>query len=301
VETMHFTRREFLQASSALAVALGLRLPAAQAAEAGEAPTVVWLQGQGCSGCSMSLLNYINALGTIDKVLTNNLTLAYHPTLMAASGSTAKAAAEAARQAGGYFLVVEGAIPQSDDGKYCYIWPGTTVLDGVKQYAKDAKFILGVGTCGAFGGIAAAKPNPTGAAGLMAVLGGDYTDRIYNVSGCPVHPDRIVGTLAALIAGNPPTVDANRRPRTYYGRRLHECQFGGTPMCLERAGCKGPRTYCDSGRRKWNAASTKDQSGVNWCLEAGSPCLGCTEAGFPDAMMPFNSSARGRGGRGGGN
>jgi hydrogenase small subunit len=295
---MQFTRREFLKATSALAAALGMRLPDLWGAEAGPAPTVVWLQGQSCSGCSMSLLNYINALGTIDKVLLNNVKMAYHPTIMAAAGSTAKAAAEAAREAGNYILVVEGAIPQKDEGRFCYLWPGTTALEGVRQFAPGAKHILAVGTCAAFGGIAAASPNLTGAGGVSAVLGSDYASRIFNISGCPAHPDWIIGTVAALIADNPPAVDANRRPRTFYGRRLHECQYGGTPQCLERAGCKGPRTYTDCGRRRWNASSARDQSGVSWCIEAGSPCLGCTEPGFPDAMMPFASSGRGRGGRG---
>jgi hydrogenase small subunit len=29
--------------------------------------------------------------------------------------------------------------------------------------------------------------------------------------------------------------------------------------------------------------------GVNWCVGAKSPCIGCTEPGFPDAMSPFNT------------
>jgi len=26
---------------------------------------------------------------------------------------------------------------------------------------------------------------------------------------------------------------------------------------------------------------------VNWCVEAGAPCYGCTEPTFPDGMSPF--------------
>jgi NiFe hydrogenase small subunit HydA len=287
---MPLSRRDFLKATSALAAAFGLRTTDLWAA--GDAPpTVVWLQGQSCSGCSMSLLNYIGSLGTIDKVLLGRLRLAYHSTLMAAAGSTAKAVAEAARETGGYILAVEGGIPQKDGGRYCELWPGTTVLDGVRQFAPRAKYILGVGTCGAFGGIAAASPNPTGAAGVSAVLGSACADRIYNIPGCAAHPDWIVGTVAALISGNPPAVDRHRRPRTYYGRKLHDCQYEDTRKCLKRSGCKGSITYSDCSRRKWNAGS-KDTAGVNWCLQAGSPCLGCTEPSFPDGMMPFSRRAR---------
>jgi hydrogenase small subunit len=291
---MRVTRRDFLKATSALAAAFGFRGADLLAASGDAAPTVIWLQGQGCSGCSMSLLNYINTLGTIDKVLLGKVKLAYHPTLMAAAGNAAKAAAEAAQKAGGHILVVEGAIPQKDGGQYGYLWPGTTILEGVRRFAVGAKYILGVGTCGAFGGIAAASPNPTGAAGVSAVLGSRLADRIYNVPGCPAHPDWIVGTVAALIANSPPAVDQFRRPRAYYGRRLHECQYDGR-RCLKKAGCKGPKTYADCKRRKWNAASSTDLSGVNWCLQAGCPCIGCTEPGFPDGMMPFARPVERRG------
>jgi hydrogenase small subunit len=290
---MLLSRRDFLKAASALAAAFGLRTADLWAADDAP-PTVIWLQGQSCSGCSMSLLNYIGSLGTIDKVLQGKLRLAYHPTLMAAAGAAAKAAADSARQAGGYILAVEGGIPQKDGGRYCELWPGTTMLDGVRQFAPQAKYILAVGTCGAFGGIAAAAPNPTGAAGVSAVLGNQFADRIYNIPGCAAHPDWIVGTVAALISGNPPAVDRYRRPRTYYGRKLHDCQYEDSRKCLKRSGCKGPLTYSDCKSRLWNAGA-KDAAGVNWCLQAGSPCLGCTEPSFPDGMMPFARQVR-RGG-----
>ena len=38
--------------------------------------------------------------------------------------------------------------------------------------------------------------------------------------------------------------------------------------------------------RKWNASGPGDY-GVNWCIGARSPCLGCAEPGYPDAMSPF--------------
>jgi hydrogenase small subunit len=54
----------------------------------------------------------------------------------------------------------------------------------------------------------------------------------------------------------------------------------GQVGCLLELGCKGPFTMADCPRRSWN-------SGVNWCIGSGGPCLGCTEPGFPDAFCPF--------------
>ena len=56
--------------------------------------------------------------------------------------------------------------------------------------------------------------------------------------------------------------------------------------CMEFLGCKGKKTYSDCPLRKWNAGSA-GQYGVNWCIGARSPCLGCVEPSFPDGMSPF--------------
>ena len=89
---MGITRRDFLKASSAVAAAFGLKGPVALAAAAPSSPSVVWLQAQGCSGCSVSLLNSIY-YATVDGLLLNTLSLDYHPTLMAAAGADAVTAA----------------------------------------------------------------------------------------------------------------------------------------------------------------------------------------------------------------
>jgi hydrogenase small subunit len=38
--------------------------------------------------------------------------------------------------------------------------------------------------------------------------------------------------------------------------------------------------YADCPLRLWNG-------GVNWCINAGSPCIGCCEFGFPDVVSPL--------------
>ncbi len=100
---MNVTRRDFLKASTAIAGALALKgsglmqLQKAMAAGSSK-PPVIWLQGQGCTGCSVSLLNSTYYM-TIDQLLIDTLDVKFHPTVMAAAGDLAVGAAEDARDA----------------------------------------------------------------------------------------------------------------------------------------------------------------------------------------------------------
>ena len=93
---MNVTRRDFLKASTAIAGALALKatglMQLQKVMAGGGGPPVIWLQGQGCTGCSVSLLNTIHYM-TIDNVLINTLDVKFHPTVMAAAGDLAVASA----------------------------------------------------------------------------------------------------------------------------------------------------------------------------------------------------------------
>lgn len=297
---MLITRREFLKYCAATAGALGLtasgliKLEKAMALE-GE-PPVIWLQGQGCSGCSVSLLNSIYYT-TIDDLLLNTIDLEYHSTLMAAAGDLAVSAAEAARTKGGYLLVVEGAIPTGDGGRFCSLWPGMTAVDALQSFGSNAHLILAVGTCAAYGGMSAGNPNPTTARGVSDIVG---TSKVINLPGCPAHPDWIVGTIAYILTYNrAPRLDRQRRPLDYYRDDVHEdCHLRdeyrreifahelSQEGCLYELGCKGKHTKADCAVRKWNSAGYREY-GVNWCVGARNPCQGCTEPDFPDGKSPF--------------
>jgi len=295
---MDLTRRDFLKGAAAVAAALGCELPGVRRVQralgAGDDAglPVVWLQGQSCSGCSISLMNSIE-YGSIRDLLVETLDLEFHRTLMAASGDLAVSAAEDAYEAGGYALIVEGSIPLGAGGRYCMLWPEMTALDGVRRFARRASFVIGVGTCGAYGGLVAGAPNPTRARGLGTRFAGKT---VINIPGCPSHPDWIVGTVGHLIAhGSAPKLDRYGRPEMFYGQQVHRrCPRRGTPAahtlsdsgCLRHLGCKGPWARADCPVRRWNAAES-GEAGVNWCVGAGSPCYGCTEPTFPDRMSPF--------------
>ncbi len=282
---MEIRRRDFIRSATASAATLGLSSlelsKAEQALASADSPPVLWLSGSSCTGCSISLLNAVNP--TIDSVLTSTISLKYHPNLMAGAGDLAVSAARSAQSAGGYILVVEGAIPTGSAGKYCYVWDEggqpVTMASAVKSLAANAKYVVAVGACASFGGIPRTYSG-TGAQGVGAFLG---SNKVINLPGCPSHPDWIVGSLVKLIAGTPPTLDGNNRPKLYYPQPVHstcprrgtdEVESFGRVGCLKELGCRGPETFADCVSRKWN-------NGQSWCVNVNGPCWGCTESFYP--------------------
>jgi hydrogenase small subunit len=289
---MDVTRRDFLKYAAASAAALGLsrvqltRLETALAAAS--RPPVIWLSGQACTGCSVSLLNAVNP--TIDQVLLNTISLNYHSTVMAAAGDLAVMAARSTSQAGGYILVVEGAIPTASNGRYCYVWDdggsAVTMADAVSSLAASAQYVVAVGTCASFGGIPAVYGS-SGAKDVGAFLGRP----VINLPGCPAHPDWIIGSLVQVLTGPMPALDSYNRPTTFYKSQvIHDrcprreteeaSRFGQDGRCLEEIGCKGPHAHADCDTRKWN-------NGQNWCIGANGLCVACTEPDFP--AFPLHS------------
>jgi len=267
---------------------------------------VVWLQGAGCTGCSVSVLNAVspkiqNLL--LDEIVPGQqLSLLFHATIMAGQAEPVIKVLKdtETNRKGGYVLVVEGSVPTAENGAYCSIGihngKHQTILQSVQDMGRNALAVLAVGTCATYGGIPAARPNPTGCKGVQELFDEkDITTPVINIPGCPVHPDWFVGTVAQILISGLESVEVDHigRPRLFYGKLVHEnCQrradfdkgkFAEKPGgegCLYRVGCKGHYTYADCPIRQWN-------NGVSWCVKAGSPCLGCVEADFPDGTSPL--------------
>ena len=282
---MGINRRDFIKYCGISAAALGLssldlvRLEEALAKTGG--PQVIWLQGSGCTGCSMSFLNFVNQATGADPtdagdILLNHIDLLYHPNLMAAAGQSAAAFAEQAYGAGGYILAVEGGVPTAFGGRACWAWnyngQDITFLQVVQDLSVKAAKILSIGTCASFGGIPAAGPNPTGVKSVQAVTG----KATINIAGCPPHPDWIVYVIAQLLAGASLPLDGHGRPTALYGQTVHShCPRNDSPeSCLAPQGCKGPETNANCPTNLWN-------NKTNWCVNANAPCYACTEPGFP--------------------
>ncbi len=283
---MGVSRRDFLKYCGLSAAVLGLsstelgRLESVLANTGG--PTVLWLQGASCTGCSMSFLNFVSTASPTSAadILINKINLAYHPNIMAAAGQTAAEVAKAAYDQGGYILAVEGGVPTAFKGAACYAWTynnvDVTFQQVVKDMASRAAKILSIGNCAAWGCIPAAAPNPAKIKGVNTVT----RQPTINIAGCPPHPDWIVHCVAQLLLGNDIPLDKNSRPTALFNRTVHsQCPRQNTETCLSSKGCRGPATYANCPSILWN-------NGTNWCVNANAPCISCTEPGFP-GNTPF--------------
>ena len=267
---------------------------------------VIWLQGAGCTGCSVSLLNAVSPriqnLLLDELVPGQQLSLIFHATIMAGQGEPVIRVLKDAQQnrKGGYILVVEGAIPTAEGGRYGSVGEmdgqEITIKQSVAELGRNALLTIAVGTCAAFGGIPAAKPNPTLCKGVKDLFNEERIDTpVVNLPGCPLHPEWFTGTISVILFSGADALqlDDLARPTLFYGKLVHEncprradfdkgkfAQKLGDPGCLYQLGCKGHYANADCPLRQWN-------NGLNWCVKAGSPCLACVEPEFPDNTSPF--------------
>ena len=251
---------------------------------------IIWHEFQGCTACTESMLRA--KTNTALDLLLSRVWLDYHETLMAAAGAQAEAARRQTMQdyAGRYLLVVDGSVPTKNGGVTCTI-AGQSAVALLKEAAAGAAAVVALGNCASFGGLPAARPNPTGAVAVSTLLPGK---KVVNVPGCPALPEVITGTLAYfLVHGAAPPLDGHKRPTAYYEETVHdECpredaydeerfvrafDDAGAKKgyCLFELGCKGPITRSACPTMKWKA-------GPSFPIASGHPCMGCTEPGFWD-------------------
>jgi hydrogenase small subunit len=300
LEHQGISRREFLAFCASMAAVLGLpdsAGPAIAAAVENEArPILVWLEFQDCAGNTESLLRAGHP--TVADLILDSISLSYHETLMAAAGSQAEQAlTQAVRDnAGKYIALIEGSIPSGADGAYCMIG-GKSALQIAREICGGAAATIAVGTCASFGGIPAARPNPTGALSVADAVPG--VKNLINMSACPANAENITALIVYyLTLKRWPPLDQYRRPLFAYGKSIHDnCErrahfdagqyvdaWGDEAHrhghCLYKMGCKGPATSQNCPVVRWN-------EGTNWPIGCGHPCIGCAEPNFWDTMTPF--------------
>jgi quinone-reactive Ni/Fe-hydrogenase small subunit len=301
IEENGFSRRDFIKWAGAITAML--TLPAkftplvADAVKVADRLPIVWLHMAECTGCSESLLR--SAEPTIDSLIFDYISLEYHETLMASAGWQAEENLERAieKYKGRYILMVEGGIPTGNEGSFLTIGGhGKRGKDIALEASKHATAIFAIGTCSSFGGVQAAVPNPTGAVGLSEIT----NKTVINVPGCPPSEKNIVGTLLHYILyGTLPALDAYNRPKWAYRLRIHDLcerrghfdagefveQFGDKGAkdgyCLYKVGCKGPYTFNNCSKNKFN-------QGTSWPVQVGFGCMGCSEPDFWDTMGVVN-------------
>jgi len=241
-------------------------------------PTLIWLQGVTCNGNTHSFLN----LPYIESLL-DRFDILYHPIL----SSTIDIEQIASCRYECDILIFEGSYdPIMKRG-------GRAISTIVDHYTRRAKYIIAVGSCASFGGIFKASA-PQRVRGLVfdgyssyeSVV--EYSHRVINLSGCPIHPEWLGYTLSMIAYGREIEVDELHRPIELYSNLAHHgCsrneyfewkvdskQFGKKEGCLYyELGCRAPMTHASCNKTLWNEVSSKTR--------VGTPCFGCTEPDFP--------------------
>lgn len=304
------SRRSFLKFCATMATLMAM--PPTMAAEMAEKlarvkrQSVIWLSFQECTACTESLTRSHSP--TIESLIFDAISLDYHHTLMAASGTAAETARTNAMKDnyGKYLLVVDGSVPTKDGGIYSAI-AGVSNHDMLVDVAKGAAAVISVGTCASFGGIPKANPNPTGAVPVSAII---KDKPIINIPGCPPIPVVMTGVIAHFLTlGTIPDLDELGRPKVFFGNTIHDRCYrrpfydqgkfaksfddegARNGWCLYELGCKGPTTYNACATEKWNG-------GVSFPIESGHGCLGCSEPDFWDKGSFYSPLSTGEWGSG---
>jgi [NiFe] hydrogenase small subunit len=255
---------------------------------------VVWLHFGECTGCSEAVLR--SQYPWIDQLVLEILSVEYHETIMAAAGNQAEEQLHNAvkKYEGKFICVCEGSIATKFNGGYGKIG-GRSFLEVAKEVVPKAAATISIGSCACWGGVPAAAPNPGGYKGIDDALG----VKTLRIPGCPPNPVNFVGTVVNyLLLGKLPDLDESGRPLFAYGQTIHDqCprrshfeneefveEFGSEEAalgyCLYKMGCRGPETYNNCPVAKFN-------DGTSWPVEAGHPCIGCSQPNFWDTMSPF--------------
>lgn len=294
LESRGVKRRDFLKYCSLMSVYLGLgpgMVPKiVNAMETKQRIPVIWLHGLECTCCSESFIRSSHPI--VADIVLNMISLDYDDTLSAAAGHQLEAVRKQIINdyKGKYILAVEGNVPTKDNGVYCMI-NGESFQDVLKETAEHAMAVVSWGSCASFGCVQNAKPNPTGATPVHKII---KNKPLVNVPGCPPIAEVMTGVITHLLTfGALPELDRLKRPKTFYGTRIHDkCErraFFDAGMfveefdddaarngwCLYKMGCKGPTTYNACSSLKWN-------EGVSFPIGSGHPCIGCSEPGFWD-------------------
>lgn len=253
---------------------------------------LVWLELTGCSGNIISLLDGSNP--DFKYLISQMTNLIFNNSLSASEGQNAMEMLFSVL-GNDYILAVEGAVATKNNGMYNIIGrfngKPVTALEAVKTLGEKATYVIAIGACATHGGVSAARPNPAECVSVQSVL----NRKVIKLPGCPCHPDWFMGTLAHILLYGDPQLDSRDRPLLFYSTLIHDrcprrsyfdkgifAEKLGDKSCMFKLGCRGPVTRIDCPIRQWNEY-------VNWPIEDDTPCIGCAQFGFPDAMEPFIS------------
>ncbi|MGE5256553.1 MAG: hydrogenase small subunit [Hyphomicrobiales bacterium] len=299
LESKGVSRRDFMKFCTFLTATMGLSssfIPkvAEVFAQPAQRPPVIWLHLGECTGCTEAAIRAMYPW--IDQLVLEVLDVVYLETVQAAAGHQAEEVLHngVAKYSGKFICVVEGAVATKFNGGYGKVG-GKSFLQIAKDTCSKAAGVICIGSCSSFGNIPAAKPNPGGYKGVGEALG----IKTVNIAGCPPNPINFVGTVVNyLLLGKLPALDNLGRPMFAYGQTIHDncprrghfeagefvTEFGSSEAslnyCLYKVGCRGPETYN-------NCSIVKFNDGTSFPIQAGHPCIGCSQPEFWDKFTPF--------------
>ncbi|MHB9003408.1 MAG: hydrogenase small subunit [Coriobacteriia bacterium] len=298
LELRGVTRRDFLKFCGSMAAMLGLAESAvpqiAAAVEAGAKLTpALWINGGACTGCTESIAQVDSP--DVATIVLDLLSLEYFETIMMAQGEDAEKAKADRIAQGGYVCIYEGTVMTGFDGNALRT-AGKPQTEELPELFENALAIVAVGSCAVDGGWVAAHPNPAGGIGVLQFCQDNGIETpVINLPTCPVNPEWLVAmVINVLMLGGLEdltklNLDDFNRPKLIFGHTIHDqCprrghfengefvyEFGSEEevkgYCLYAVGCKGPQTFTNCPIVRWNRRAS-------WCVEAGSPCIGCGSA-----------------------
>lgn len=265
-----------------------------------------WMQGGGCGGDTMSFLSGERPdMSTLLQFADVNLL--WHPSLSNISPGEQHQLLKFIDEGTTPLdvLVIEGTIVRGPAGTGMFdARGGRPRKDLVVALARQAQYVIALGTCASFGGFGVdGEIDATGLQFTRAerggLLGPDFRAGsgmpVLNLAGCPCHHDVLGGVLMALRGGAELALDEFQRPLDWYGTMVHqgctrneyheyrveEETFGEKGCLFFHMGCQGPLTGAACNKALWNQRSSKTRVGV--------PCFGCTNPEFPSSY-PFFST-----------
>lgn len=286
-------RRDFIKRCMGVSAAVfGSELFGAQIAEgfmrisSSDRPRLVFIQGQSCTGCTTSVA-YGNETDFIDFIM-KLVRLQVHPTLSFSQGEGYLSQLESVTQEGGHILVLEGSIPAKMK-KACMLGE-EPLYDALARHLRKASAVVASGSCSCYGGIPASGGNETGALDIEEYMGRHNISKpLIKIPGCPVHPDRLMGTVAYIVGTGKLPAMSDGIPVQYFGDLIHnncprfqyfsqdiylEDYSADKHSCLLKKGCRGTVTKSDCSQRRWNGS-------VSVCVESNAPCVGCINEKWP--------------------
>ena len=235
---------------------------------------LLWLSAISCNGNAHSFLNLPNLIEWLE-----DYEWIYHPLLP--STYTLKEISNSIKQCD--ILIVEGAIDREDK----------EFLDIFLTYAKEAKYIITVGTCATFGGIFAKGKSSRYGLHFNRDIKVDEFNSLWQKSislpSCPIQPQVLAGVISSIKDNISLPMDRVHRPKYFYAYSVHngcirneyfeykidEHKFGELEGCMfYEHGCQGTYTHNSCNKILWN--------GVNSKTRLGQPCMGCSEPSFPN-------------------